>query len=85
MLTGAGVEVDVIPAQPKRFPATHPENQGAGQPRKRAGIVALGGRMQSLSDALAMVTVFLETPFSNDPRHVRRLQLLDDYENQHCC
>mgnify|MGYP002146350134 CR=1 FL=1 len=50
-----------------------------------ARIVALGGRMQSLSDALAMVRVFLETPFSNDPRHVRRLQLLDDYENQHCC
>ena len=48
-----------------------------------ARIVALGGRMQSLSDALAMVRVFLETPFSNDPRHVRRLQLLDDYENQH--
>ena len=50
-----------------------------------ARIVALGGRMQSLSDALAMVRVFLETPFSNDPRHVRRLHLLDDYENQHCC
>ena len=48
-----------------------------------ARIVALGGRMQSLSDALAMVKVFLDTPFSNDPRHVRRIQLLDAYEAQH--
>ena len=48
-----------------------------------ARIIALGGRMQSLSDALAMVTVFLETPFSNDPRHVRRIALLDEYEELH--
>lgn len=48
-----------------------------------ARIVALGGRMQSLSDALAMVKVFLETPFSNDPRHVRRIRMLDDYEERH--
>jgi len=48
-----------------------------------ARIVALGGRMQSLSDALAMVKVFLETPFSNDPRHVRRIEMLNDYEQRH--
>ena len=48
-----------------------------------ARIVALGGRMQSLSDALEMVTVFLETPFSGDPRHARRLAMLDEYEAQH--
>lgn len=48
-----------------------------------ARIVALGGRMQSLSDALAMVTVFLETPFSGDARHTRRLAMLDEYEAQH--
>ena len=48
-----------------------------------APIIALGGRMQSLGDALAMVTVFLETPFSNDPRHVRRIALLDEYEELH--
>ena len=39
--------------------------------------------MQSLSDALAMVKVFLETPFSNDPRHVRRIAMLDAYEQAH--
>ncbi|MFT4297051.1 MAG: ribose-5-phosphate isomerase [Micropruina sp.] len=48
-----------------------------------ARIVALGGRMQSLSDALEMVTVFLETPFSGDPRHARRVAMLEQYEAQH--
>ena len=48
-----------------------------------ARIIALGGRMQSLSDALAMVKTFLETPFSGDPRHARRLEMLDAYEAEH--
>lgn len=46
-----------------------------------ANVLSLGGRMQSLEDALAMAKVFLETPFSEDPRHVRRLKELEDYEN----
>lgn len=31
-----------------------------------ANVLALGGRMQSLADALEMAKVFLETPFSED-------------------
>jgi ribose 5-phosphate isomerase B len=49
-----------------------------------ARILALGGRMQSLSDALAMATVFLETPFSGDPRHQRRIEMLEAYEEKTC-
>ncbi|HHU39001.1 MAG TPA: ribose-5-phosphate isomerase [Propionibacterium sp.] len=48
-----------------------------------ANVLSLGGRMQSLPDALEMVKVFLETPFSEDPRHVRRLAMLDAYEAGH--
>jgi len=47
-----------------------------------ANVVGLGGRMQSLSEALAMVKVFLETPFSNDPRHARRIAMLQEYEER---
>lgn len=45
-----------------------------------ANVLSLGGRMQSLEDALDMAKVFLETPFSEDPRHVRRIEMLDAYE-----
>lgn len=48
-----------------------------------ANVLALGGRMQSLADALEMAKVFLETPFSEDPRHIRRIEMLDAYEDEH--
>lgn len=48
-----------------------------------ANVLSLGGRMQSLEDALEMAKVFLQTPFSEDPRHVRRIEMLDAYEAEH--
>jgi len=45
-----------------------------------AHIVALGGRMQSLDEALTIVLSFLETPFSQNPRHQRRIDLITKYE-----
>ena len=47
-----------------------------------ANVLSLGGRMQSLEDALDMAKVFLETPFSQDPRHIRRIKALETYENE---
>lgn len=46
-----------------------------------ANIISLGGRMQSQELALEYVRVFLETPFSGDARHARRIAMLDHYEN----
>ncbi len=48
-----------------------------------ANVLSLGGRMQSLEEALTLAKVFLTTPFSGDARHVRRLQELADYEAKH--
>lgn len=48
-----------------------------------ANVLSMGGRMQSHTEALEMAKVFLETPFSEDPRHVRRLAMLDAYEAEH--
>lgn len=45
-----------------------------------ANILSMGGRMQGHPEALAMAKVFLETPFSGDPRHVRRLAMIEAYE-----
>ena len=45
-----------------------------------ANILSMGGRMQSLPEALEMAKVFLGTPFSGDPRHVRRLAMIEAYE-----
>mgnify|MGYP000715186801 CR=1 FL=1 len=54
-----------------------------GREHNNANVIALGGRMQSLEEGLAMVMTFLETPFSEDPRHVRRLDMVTAYEDAH--
>jgi ribose 5-phosphate isomerase B len=46
-----------------------------------AQIVSLGGRMHTLQESLGIVLQFLETRFSEDPRHQRRIDLISDYEN----
>ena len=45
-----------------------------------ANVLSLGARQYSLPDAVGFARVFLDTPFSEEPRHVRRLAELADYE-----
>jgi ribose 5-phosphate isomerase B len=46
-----------------------------------ANVLSLGARMHPTSDLLRMVDVFLETAFSTEPRHARRIALLTAYED----
>jgi ribose 5-phosphate isomerase B len=46
-----------------------------------ANVVSVGGRMHSLEDMTRFVEVFLETPFSGDERHVRRIGQVASYES----
>lgn len=45
-----------------------------------ANVVGIGARMHSVADALAIVDAFLETTFSREERHARRISLLAEYE-----
>ena len=45
-----------------------------------ANVIAVGGRMHSLEEMTSFIATFLETPFSGDERHVRRIGMLGDYE-----
>ena len=46
-----------------------------------ANIISLGGRMQSLEDAWDMVDVFINTPFSGDERHQRRIDQISEQDD----
>lgn len=48
-----------------------------------ANLVALGARMHTLDEALEIVTTFLGTAYSNDPRHQRRIDQIAEYETSH--
>ncbi|HEY5855622.1 MAG TPA: ribose-5-phosphate isomerase [Aldersonia sp.] len=45
-----------------------------------AQLIGIGGRMHSVDDALAIVDAFLDTPWSGDERHQRRIDILAEYE-----
>jgi ribose 5-phosphate isomerase B len=43
-----------------------------------ANILAMGARVVGAGHALKIVDTFLDTPFSNDERHIRRINLIED-------
>ncbi|GAA4732498.1 ribose-5-phosphate isomerase [Pedococcus ginsenosidimutans] len=46
-----------------------------------AQVISIGGRMNTVEEAKAMVRVFLGTDFSDAPRHVRRIDMVTAYEH----
>jgi len=45
-----------------------------------AQVISIGARMQAVDEAKAMVRTFLATPFSAEPRHQRRIDMVAAYE-----
>ena len=45
-----------------------------------ANVLGLGARMHSQDAALSIVDAFVNTAFSEDPRHIRRIDMLAAYE-----
>ncbi|MCV2490931.1 ribose-5-phosphate isomerase [Geodermatophilus sp. YIM 151500] len=45
-----------------------------------ANVVAIGARQHGRDEAAELVLRFLDTPFSGDERHARRIGLITDYE-----
>ena len=45
-----------------------------------ANVLSLGARQYGTDDAVSWALAFIRTPFSEDPRHVRRLTMVSEYE-----
>jgi len=45
-----------------------------------ANVLGLGARMHPQDEAISIVDTFLGTPFSQGPRHVRRIAMLTSFE-----
>ncbi|MFV0313765.1 MAG: ribose 5-phosphate isomerase B [Anaerotignum sp.] len=50
----------------------------ATREHNNANILAMGARVTGAGLALEIVKAFLETPFSNDERHIRRIDQIED-------
>lgn len=51
-----------------------------GREHNDANVVAVGARAHSQKEATKFVEIFLNTPFSGDERHIRRIDMLAAYE-----
>ena len=45
-----------------------------------ANVISVGARMHPVEDATRFVELFVGTPFSQDPRHIRRIEMLTEFE-----
>lgn len=57
------------------------ETAKLGKEHNNANVISIGGRMHSIADCKAIIDAFIATPFSNDERHVRRIQKIAKFEN----
>ncbi|WP_125774952.1 ribose-5-phosphate isomerase [Antribacter gilvus] len=56
------------------------ETATLGRQHNDANVIAVGGRMHPVDEAVAFVDAFVAEPFSGDERHARRIGQLADYE-----
>jgi len=47
-----------------------------------ANVISIGGRMHSPEICKELIDTFIATPFSYDERHMRRIGLIADFENE---
>lgn len=47
-----------------------------------ANVVGIGGRMHSIDECKAIIDAFIQTPFTNDERHIRRINKISSYEDR---
>lgn len=56
------------------------ETARLGREHNDANVISVGARMHTTEEAVSFVRAFLDTPFSGDERHVRRIDMLSSYE-----
>ncbi|MEV6197123.1 ribose-5-phosphate isomerase [Streptomyces sp. NPDC051920] len=56
------------------------ETAALGREHNNANVISVGARMHTEEEATKFVETFLGTPFTGEERHVRRIEMLADYE-----
>ncbi|MBF8250148.1 MAG: ribose 5-phosphate isomerase [Candidatus Levybacteria bacterium] len=66
----------------RAFLAINEKNVRLAREHNDANIISLGSEIVTLEEAKKLIKIFLETPFSNEQRHVRRINKIKDIENK---
>lgn len=77
--TGIGISITANKVKGIRAALCHDVfSAKATREHNNANILALGERVVGVGLALEIVNTFLNTPFSNDERHIRRINMIED-------
>ena len=60
--------------------AWHLQTARLAREHNNANVVGIGARMHTSEEALEIIDAFLSEPYSNEPRHQRRIEILADLE-----
>jgi ribose 5-phosphate isomerase B len=56
------------------------ETAKLGKEHNNANVVSIGGRMHTIDQCKEIIDAFIATPFSNDERHIRRINKMSKFE-----
>lgn len=77
--TGIGISITANKVKGIRAALCHDcFSAAATREHNNANILAMGARVIGVGLALQIVDTFLDTPFSNDERHIRRIAMIED-------
>ena len=85
LICGTGIGITIAA---NRFPGIRAANctnafmAQATREHNDANILGLGARVIGVGTALMIVETFLNTPFSEGERHVRRIAMIEDLKNE---
>ncbi len=80
LICGSGIGVDIVANRYRGIRSAlcfMPELASTAREHNNANILSLGSRFISLEDAKECLKRFLETPFSTEERHRRRVEMID--------
>ena len=82
-LCGSGIGISIAV---NRNPAlrcalvSEPLSAALAREHNNAQLIGIGGRMHTEAEMLAIVDAFLTTPWSEAPRHQRRIDILSEFD-----
>lgn len=82
LVCGSGIGVDIVANRFRgmRSALCHKAEMAAGaRSHNNANILSLGSKYISLEEAMQALLKFIETPFSKEERHVRRIGMIDTF------
>jgi len=66
----------------RAFLAVNEQNVKLAREHNDANVISIGSEIISLDQAKKLIELFLKTPFSNEERHIRRINKIRELENK---